>query len=73
MVERMSIFSALKNQSLTRSWPLAWRTYFGQGIKWDAHVGLDFGLGLWRLHTMGVQVETHWEFMGKGMDFGLGL
>jgi hypothetical protein len=34
---------------------------------------LDFGLGLWRLHTMAVQVERPWEFMAKGLNFGLGL
>ena len=51
MVERPSIFF-IKNQSLTRSWPLDWRGCFEQGIKWDAPLGLDFGLGLWRLHTM---------------------
>jgi hypothetical protein len=33
-------------------------------------LGLDFGLGLWRLHTMAVQVERLWEFMAKGLDFG---
>jgi hypothetical protein len=58
MVERLSDFFSLKNQSLTRSWPLDWRGSFEQGIKWDAPLGLDFGLGLWRLHhTMAVQVE----------------
>jgi len=39
-------FFSLKNQSLTRSWPLDWRGYFEQGIKWDAPLGLDFELGL---------------------------
>jgi hypothetical protein len=34
---------------------------------------LDFELGLWRLHTMAVQVERLWDFMAKGLDFGLGL
>jgi hypothetical protein len=72
MVERLSIFS-LKNQSLTRSWPLNWRGFFGQGIKWDVPLGSDFGLGLRRLHTMVVHVERLWEFMAKGLDFGLGL
>jgi hypothetical protein len=33
----------LKNQSLTISWPLDWRDYFEQGIKWDAPLGLAFG------------------------------
>jgi hypothetical protein len=59
-------FFSLKSQSLTRSWPL---DCFEQGIKWDAPLGLDFGLGFWRLHTMAVQVERPWEFMAKG--FGL--
>jgi hypothetical protein len=66
-------FFSLKNQSLTRSWPLDWRGYFEQGIKWDAPSGLDFGLGLWRLHTLVVQVERPWEFMAKGLDFALGI
>jgi hypothetical protein len=48
--EAASFFS-LKNQSLTRSWPLDWRGYFEQGRKWDAPLGLDFGLGLWRLQS----------------------
>jgi hypothetical protein len=43
---------SLNNQSLTRSWPLDWRGCFGQGIKWDAPLGVDFDLGLWRLHIM---------------------
>jgi hypothetical protein len=73
MVERPSVFFSLKNQSLTRPWPLEWRGYFEQGIKWGAPLGLDFGLGLWRLHTVAVQVERLWEFMAKGLDFGLGL
>jgi hypothetical protein len=71
MVERPSVFS-LKIWSLTRSWPLDWRGYFEQGIKWDAPLGLDFGLGLWRLHTMAVQVERLWEFMAKGLDLAFG-
>jgi hypothetical protein len=36
-------FISLENQSLTRSWPLDWRGYFEQGIKWDAPLGLAFG------------------------------
>jgi hypothetical protein len=42
-------------------------------IKWHAPLGLDFGLGLWRLYIMVVQVERLWEFMAKGLDFGLGF
>jgi hypothetical protein len=45
-------FISLNNQSLTRSWPLDWRGYFEQGIRWHAPLSLGFGLGLWRLHTM---------------------
>jgi hypothetical protein len=37
-------FFPLKNQSLTRSWLLDWNGYFKQGIKWEAPLGLDFGL-----------------------------
>jgi hypothetical protein len=37
-------FFSFKNQQLTRSWPLDWRGYFEQGIKWDAPLGSDFGL-----------------------------
>jgi hypothetical protein len=46
---------------------------FGQGIKLNAPLGLDFGLGLglWRLHIIAIQVEGPWEFMAKGLDFGL--
>ena len=36
-------------------------------------VNAPFGLGLWRLHTLAVQVERLWEFMAKGLDFALGL
>jgi hypothetical protein len=46
MVKKPSVFS-IKNQSLTRSWPLDWRGYFEQGIKWDALLGLD--IGVWTL------------------------
>ena len=55
MVERPSGFFHEKNQPLTRSSfrrLLDWRGCFGQGIKWDAPLDLDFGLGLQRLHTM---------------------
>jgi hypothetical protein len=72
MVERPSVFFILNNQSLTKSWPLDWRGYFEQGIKWLAPLSLDFGFGLWRLHTLAVQVERPWEFMAKGLDFALG-
>jgi hypothetical protein len=41
-------FFSIKNQSSTRSWSLDWRGYFEQGIKWDAPLGLDFGLSLWK-------------------------
>ena len=44
MVERLSSYFQKKNQSLTRSWPLNWRGCFGQGVEWDAPLGLDFGL-----------------------------
>jgi hypothetical protein len=66
-------FFSLNNQSLTRSWPLDSRGCFEQGIKWHAPLSLDFGLGLWRLHSLAVQVERPWEFMAKGLDFGLEL
>jgi len=42
-------------------------------MKWDAPLGLDFGLGIWRLHTTAIQVERPWEFMANSLDFGLGL
>jgi hypothetical protein len=66
-------FFSLKNQPLTRYWPLDWRDYFEQGMKWHAPLSLDFGLDLWRLHTIAVQVQRPWEFMAKGLDFGHGL
>jgi hypothetical protein len=34
---------------------------------------LDYGLGLWRLHIVAVQVKRPWEFMTKGLDYGFGL
>jgi hypothetical protein len=37
------------------------------------NMGCSFGLGLWRLHTMAVQVERPWEFTAEGLDFRLGL
>jgi hypothetical protein len=51
----------IKNHSLAKYWPLNRRGCFGQGIKWDAPLGLDVGLGLWRLHTVAVQVERPWS------------
>jgi hypothetical protein len=72
MVERLLIFF-IKKSIINKILVLDWRGYFEQGIKWDAPLSLDFGLGLWRLHTMAVQVERMWEFMAKGLDFGLGL
>jgi hypothetical protein len=49
-----------------------------EGLFWarnivDAPLDLDFGLSLWRLHTLAVQVERPWEFMANGLDFRLGL
>jgi hypothetical protein len=32
---------------------LDWRGYFEQGIKWDAPLGLDFGLGPWPSKSRG--------------------
>jgi hypothetical protein len=46
-----------KNQSLARSWALDWRGCFEiKGMIWDVPLDLDFGLGLWRLHTI-----TNWR------------
>ena len=33
----------------------------------------DFGLDLWRLRTMAIQVERLCDCMAKGLDFGVGL
>jgi hypothetical protein len=66
-------FFSFKNQSLRTSWALDWRGCFEQGIEWDAPLGVDFGLGLWKLHTVAVQVESPWNFMAKGLDIGLDL
>jgi hypothetical protein len=35
-------------------------------------LSLDFGLGLWGLHIMAVQVKRLWEFMAKGLDLAFG-
>jgi hypothetical protein len=48
-------------------------SYFEQGIKWHAPLGLDFGLGLWRLNIMSVQVKRPWKVMAKGLDFRFSL
>jgi hypothetical protein len=72
MVERPSVFF-IRKSNIDKVWLLDWRGFFGQGIKWDAPLSLDFWLGLWRLHIKVVQVERPWEFMAKGLDFGLGL
>jgi hypothetical protein len=73
----MKKFMKKKTPKLTRPLSLEWRDCFGLGIKWDAPsslgIGLDFELGLWRLHTMTVQVKRPWEFMTKGLEFGLDL
>jgi hypothetical protein len=34
-------------------------------------LALDFGLDLWRFHTMAIQVERPWEFMTKVGTLGL--
>jgi hypothetical protein len=70
--EAINLFSWKKRESMTRSWPLNWRGLFLARNK-DAPLSLDFGLGLWRLHTMAVQVERPWEFMAKGLGFRLDL
>jgi hypothetical protein len=50
-----------------------------EGLFWAGNkVGRSFflwtlELGLWRLHTMAVQAERPWEFMAKGLEFGLDL
>jgi hypothetical protein len=49
------------------------QSYWKKPIKWDAPLGLDFGLGLLKLHTMTVQVERPWGFMAKGANLGLDL
>jgi hypothetical protein len=45
-------FFFIKKSIIDNIWPLDWRGYFEQGIKWDAPLGLDFELGVSRLHTM---------------------
>jgi hypothetical protein len=42
MFERALVFFILKFLSLTRFWLFDWKGCFGQGIKWDAPLGLDF-------------------------------
>ena len=51
---------SLKNQSLTRSWPLDWIGCFGQRITWT--------LGLAVRVIMTVRVEMPWEFMAKDFE-----
>jgi hypothetical protein len=47
-------FFSLNNKSLTRSWPLDWRGYVEQGIKWHAPLSLDFaGFTLWLSKSRG--------------------
>ena len=33
-------------------WLLDWKSCFGQRVKCEAPLGLNFGLGRWRLHIM---------------------
>jgi hypothetical protein len=42
-------FFSLNNQSLTRSWPLDWRGYFEQRIKWTC--SFEFGVWTWPLEA----------------------
>ena len=69
MVKRPSIFFHKKNYILTRFGLLDWRVCLWATNK----VGYSFGLGLWKLHTMDVQIKRPWEFMAKGLGFGLGV
>jgi len=39
------------------------------GYKPNKWYGFGLELGLWRLHTMAVQVERPWEFIAKGLAF----
>ena len=48
MVERPSVFVFFPLKLLG----VRLEGLFEQRIKWDVPLGLDFGLGLWRLHTM---------------------
>ena len=41
--EAVNLFPKKKK---TRSWPLDWKSCFGQGMKWDASSSMDFGRGL---------------------------
>ena len=50
-------FFSLKKSIIEKISAIRLGGLFGQGIKWDAPLGLDFGLRLWRLHTLAVQVE----------------
>jgi hypothetical protein len=53
MVRKSSVFFFLRKSIIDKI--LAVRLEggcFGQGIKWDAPLSSNFGLGLWRLHTM---------------------
>jgi hypothetical protein len=69
MVKRPPVFISLKNQSLTRSWPLDWRGCFEQGIKWNAPS--SFGLWAWPLEASHYG-RPSWEAGGvHGQRFGV--
>jgi hypothetical protein len=60
-----------KIQSLTRFWPLDWRGYFEQEIKWHA----PLGIGLWGLAFGGFiqwlsKSRGHGSSWPKDLDFG---
>jgi hypothetical protein len=69
MVERLLVLSFVKKNSIIDK-ILAVRL---EGLFWAKNkmgfpLGSDFGLGLWRLHTMAVQVERPWD---SWQTFGL--
>jgi hypothetical protein len=63
MVKRLSVFF-IKKSIIGKILAVRLEELFCARNKVNAPLGLDFGLGRWRLHTMAVQVERLWNVHG---------
>jgi hypothetical protein len=74
MVERLALFSHTKKSKNDKILAVRLEGMFWAGNKVDCSFFMwTLGLAFWRLRPMAIQVERPWEFMAKGLDFGLTL